>query len=58
MDHASGMHCITVIIDSFHSQEGAGTEPKLKYNMRHIRSLPAAWLFECLNNHQLVEPFN
>ena len=22
------------------------------------RSLPAAWLFECLNNHRLVEPFN
>lgn len=38
-------------------QEGSDTEPRLKYNMKHIRSLPAAWLFECIDTFSIVEPF-
>ncbi len=39
-------------------QEGsADSEPLLKYNMQHIRSLPAAWLFECIDNFKIAEPF-
>jgi BRCA1-associated RING domain protein 1 len=38
-------------------QEGSEKEPLLKYNMPHIKSLPAAWLFMCINNFFLVDPF-
>ena len=37
--------------------EGSATDPAIKYNMEHIRSLPAAWLFECIHNFKLVDPF-
>jgi hypothetical protein len=32
-------------------------EPALKYNMAHVKSLPAAWLFECFHNFEIVENF-
>lgn len=38
-------------------QEGL-KEPLLKYNMDHIKTLPTAWLFECIKNFAIVEPFN
>ncbi len=39
-------------------QEGQNSkEPLIKYNMGHIKSMPTAWLFECINNFALVEPF-
>jgi len=37
-------------------QEGSKSEPELKYQMSHIKSLPAAWLFECIHNFQLIDP--
>ncbi len=37
-------------------QEGP-KEPLLKYDMKHFKSLPAAWLFECIKNFSLVDPF-
>ena len=37
-------------------QEGV-KEPALKYNMNHCKSLPAAWLMECIKNFELIEPF-
>ena len=39
-------------------QEGGPKEPELKYNMSHVKSLPAAWLFECINNFEIVEEFS
>ena len=38
-------------------QEGLKCEPQIKYNMAHVKTLPAAWLFECLHNFKLVDPF-
>ena len=38
-------------------QEGSKSEPMIKYNMNHVKSLPAAWLFECIHNFKLVDPF-
>lgn len=35
-------------------QEGP-KEPDLKYNMKHIKSLPAAWLFETINNYDVID---
>ena len=32
-------------------------EPELKYDMDHIKTLPAAWIYRCMNNFKLVEPF-
>lgn len=37
-------------------QEGK-KEPLLKYDMSHFKTLPAAWLLECIKNFGLVEPF-
>ncbi|KAK2581730.1 hypothetical protein KPH14_002214 [Odynerus spinipes] len=31
-------------------------EPRVKYNMRHIRSLPLIWLIECIEKFTLVNP--
>ncbi|XP_069679993.1 BRCA1-associated RING domain protein 1-like isoform X3 [Periplaneta americana] len=31
-------------------------EPKLKYNMTHIKSLPVQWLFECMERFSITEP--
>jgi hypothetical protein len=39
-------------------QEGGAKEPELKYNMSHVKSLPALWLFECINNFEIVENFS
>ena len=38
-------------------QEGSKKEPAIKYKMDHVKSLPAAWLFECIHNFKLVDPF-
>lgn len=37
-------------------QEGH-KDPLLKYDMTHLKSLPAAWLVECIKNFSLVDPF-
>jgi hypothetical protein len=37
-------------------QEGA-KEPILKYDMSHCKSLPLAWLLECIKNFALIRPF-
>jgi hypothetical protein len=31
-------------------------EPKLKYNMTHIKSLSIQWLFECMESFSFREP--
>jgi len=31
-------------------------EPKLKYNMAHIKSLSVQWLFDCMESFDLKEP--
>ncbi|XP_021937730.1 BRCA1-associated RING domain protein 1-like isoform X3 [Zootermopsis nevadensis] len=31
-------------------------EPKLKYNMTHIKSLSVQWLFDCMESFHLMEP--
>ena len=37
-------------------QEGP-KEPLLKYDMKHCKTLPLAWLFECIKNFALIPPF-
>ena len=37
-------------------QEGY-REPLLKYDMEHVKSLPMAWLIECIKNFTIVAPF-
>ncbi|XP_076034385.1 BRCA1-associated RING domain protein 1-like [Oratosquilla oratoria] len=37
-------------------QEGS-SEPRLKYDMTHIKSLPMSWLTESLDHFELVSPF-
>ena len=38
-------------------QEGPKeTEPEMKYNMDHIKSLPMAWLVECIKCFSMVDP--
>ncbi|XP_071550179.1 BRCA1-associated RING domain protein 1-like isoform X2 [Panulirus ornatus] len=37
-------------------QEGI-SEPQLKYDMAHIKSLPLNWLLSCVDHYQLVPPF-
>ena len=37
-------------------QEGP-KEPILKYDMSHCKSLPLAWLLECIKNFALIPPF-
>lgn len=31
-------------------------EPRVKYNMLHIKTLPLMWLFECVEKFALVDP--
>lgn len=31
-------------------------EPRVKYNMPHIKSLPVGWFFECIEKFTLVDP--
>ena len=37
-------------------QEGL-KEPLLKYDMKHVKSLPTAWMIECIKTFSLVDPF-
>lgn len=36
-------------------QESSSSEPLLKYDMRHLKSLPAAWLFDSINNFAIAD---
>lgn len=38
--------------------EGSDTEPKLKYDMAHIKSLPLTWLIDCIDHFSLLPPFS
>ena len=31
-------------------------EPRMKYNMPHIKTLPLVWLIECIEKFTLVDP--
>lgn len=31
-------------------------EPRIKYNMPHIKTLPLIWLIECIEKFTLVDP--
>ena len=37
-------------------QEGGKSEPLLKYNMNHIKTLPLSWMLKCLKSCSLLEP--
>ncbi|KAG7154851.1 BRCA1-associated RING domain protein 1-like 2 [Homarus americanus] len=37
-------------------QEG-NSEPQIKYDMAHIKSLPLIWLYSCIERFQLLPPF-
>ena len=37
-------------------QEGGDTEPLLKYNMKHIKTLPLSWMVKCLRSCTLLDP--
>ena len=37
-------------------QEGGKSEPLLKYNMNHIKTLPLSWMLNCLKSCSLLEP--
>ncbi|KAJ8881123.1 hypothetical protein PR048_017596 [Dryococelus australis] len=37
-------------------QPGGRGEPRLKYNMAHIKSLPITWLLACVQTFSLVQP--
>ncbi|XP_014470814.1 PREDICTED: BRCA1-associated RING domain protein 1-like isoform X2 [Dinoponera quadriceps] len=32
------------------------SEPRVKYNMQHIKTLPLMWLIECIENFTLIDP--
>lgn len=36
-------------------QEGS-KEPKIKYNMKHIKSLPVSWFFDCIQTFTIRDP--
>ena len=36
-------------------REGEG-EPQLKYNMKHVKTLPVSWLLHCVRTTSLVDP--
>ncbi|KAF4519705.1 hypothetical protein B566_EDAN003954 [Ephemera danica] len=36
--------------------EAGHREPQIKYNMRHIKSLPHTWLIACMENFTLLDP--
>ena len=36
-------------------REGEG-EPQLKYNMKHVKTLPVSWLLNCVRTTSLVDP--
>ncbi|XP_018009973.2 BRCA1-associated RING domain protein 1 [Hyalella azteca] len=38
--------------------EGSDTEPKLKYDMAHIKSLTLSWLIDCVDHFELLPPFH
>jgi len=38
-------------------REGAGAEPKIKYNMAHLKTLPLSWLIDCVDHFRLLPPF-
>ena len=52
--HSPLAHCSHYII----YQEGSESEPKLKYDMAHIKSLPLTWLIDCIDHFQLLPPFS
>ena len=31
-------------------------EPRMKYNMPHMKTLPLAWFFECIEKFDLIDP--
>ena len=37
--------------------EGLDTEPMLKYNMSHCKTLPLTWLIDCIDHFALLPPF-
>lgn len=37
-------------------QDGGKSEPQLKYNMKHIKTLPLAWMVSCLKSCSLINP--
>jgi hypothetical protein len=44
-------HCSHYIV-----YEASHREPQMKYNMKHIKSLPHTWLLACMENFQLLDP--
>ena len=37
-------------------QPGDRMEPEMKYNMKHIKTLPVSWIVNCINSGAIVEP--
>jgi len=35
---------------------GSKREPMMKYNMKHVKTLPVSWLVACITNGSVVEP--
>lgn len=33
-------------------------EPRIKYNMPHIKTLPLIWLIECIEKFTLIDPLH
>jgi len=36
--------------------QGAPGEPQIKYNMKHIKTLPVTWLINCVRKTELIDP--
>lgn len=37
-------------------EEDTKKEPLIKYDMEHIKSLPLSWIFQCIEQFELIEP--
>ena len=53
--HAPSQSSLTGTSHIILYREGEG-EPQLKYNMKHIKTLPVSWIVNCINSGAIVEP--
>ena len=53
--HAPSQSSLTGTSHVILYREGEG-EPRLKYNMKHVKTLPVSWFINCVRTTSLVEP--
>lgn len=50
--HAMENTSTVILYDNCQSEQ-----PKLKYNMNHIKTLTLAWFYDCIEKFEICEPY-